>query len=556
MLAELLTIATVSNCVPALPDPMVGRDNLTQEIDDASAAGATLVIVEGDEGTGKTSLLSAFVAERPNSLASIFVSGTNRWSYQPELILRDMCNQLSWACANTVLGIDEAVDLALLARLVYALQSKARRSKRQFYFVVDGLDEIPAADQQVKNEIISYIPISRPPFVVVSSLSVGEPQFLSMKGVRSRTVSVPKFSLEETKRLFVDETTDQQLIETLHRTFKGMPGKLAEVRRFFVEREEDIRDVFSDPGSESLNELFERMWEDLDLSNPVMMSMLGVLAHDRKKYSIDELATVIERESHEVITIGQSVSLLEVGSADQSIGFVSETIQRFVAGKLANQRDSALGTVIRSLLSRSEDDRIVVALPRYLEQAGRFQELLDYLSPEHIGRLLEVSQSLSPVRTILEFGTQAATRLNQDAKLFQFSLQRCALTELAVAEVGIAEVEARLELEDYSGALALVQGTIVKEDRLQLFALIAKVKRTKGLQLEPEIASEIERLLTEIDFENLGLRSVDIAADLLLLQSGNGDQFGRARKPIGFGRKRAGFRALASFTHSSSFEQE
>ena len=154
-------------------------------------------------------------------------------------------------------------------------------------------------------------------------------------------------------------------------------------------------------------------------------------------------------------------------------------------------------------------------LPRYYQQAGRLEDLLDYLSPEKFTRMLELSQSLSAVQQTADLGITAALELHRDGDLLRFVMQKATMAELAGIDVWLSEVIARMAINDHEAAMALAQSAVLKEDRLALLAAMAKAMHDKGLTPPPEVVEQIHQLYSQIDIEGLGEQAVDIAADLV-----------------------------------------
>jgi hypothetical protein len=162
-----------------------------------------------------------------------------------------------------------------------------------------------------------------------------------------------------------------------------------------------------------LEHLFELGWQSVDTDDRKLLLILGVLAHDRRRYTLDELCQICLVDIEEVRESISTLAFLEVNPGDQTIRFVSDELQRFVESRLKELRDACLNLIIEYLLRETNRDSSITELPHYLDRAGRFEDQLDSLSSEHISRILEVSQSIAPVRAILDLGARAARRLDR-----------------------------------------------------------------------------------------------------------------------------------------------
>ena len=189
--------------------------------------------------------------------------------------------------------------------------------------------------------------------------------------------------------------------------------------------------------------------------------------------------------------------------------------KRFAANRLSTLRRSVLDTVISDLLNTPESADALTHLPGFLHQADRYEELLNYLSPKHIGSLIDCADSWIPLHQKADLGVETALSLTRDGDLLRFGLQRATIASIESSESWRSEIEAYVALDDFSAAYALVQRMVTKEDRLQLLAVVARAKKIKSLPIEMELNDQIQQLYRTIDRGSLGDRGVEIASDLL-----------------------------------------
>ncbi len=171
--------------------------------------------------------------------------------------------------------------------------------------------------------------------------------------------------------------------------------------------------------------------------------------------------------------------------------------------------------MINELLSNPNSNDALLLLPGYLEKAGKFEDLLSYLSPENFSKLIACSESLGPVQKQASLGVKIAKRLGRDGDLIRFSSQMSVIFSFSRVKVWKSEVEALISLNDFDTALALAQSSLLKEDQLHLLAVLAKKKSERGLSIEKELRDQIRKLYFQINPIELGDRAVDIAADLI-----------------------------------------
>lgn len=69
----------------------------------------------------------------------------------------------------------------------------------------------------------------------------------------------------------------------------------------------------------------------------------------------------------------------------------------------------------------------------------------------------------------------------------------------------------------YEEAILLAHNSVLIEDRVQLLCVIVNMKKTRGLEPEPELLEEIRNTVSQLDVSNLGEKSFEIAAELIYI---------------------------------------
>ncbi len=505
---EIMDLTTVSTSFPHLLSPQIVRENILDAIDMTFAGEAQVLIVEGSEGIGKTTLLAQFAQRHSNRAISLFIKSASHWAYDPLILKRDLCNQLHWVLLQEELRPSEITSDDMLRDYITALQRRARLN--DYYFVIDGLHEIPQENEPVREVILDMLPWSLSGFRFLFSGEANQIPKQRMQHVISKISQLPPFSFDETKRYFSDLNLDDYIIEKLHKSYRGFPSKLASARRILSSNAQkylqDFPNIFPNP--------HEIEWREVDANNNQQVILLAIVAHEVRELTTTDLSRIMDITSEKVTELIQSLNFVLTDTQNDVVSFVSEEFRKFVSVQLRHLKDTVSEFVITDLLRDPEGDSALAYLPEHLEQAGKPKELIEYLSPERFTKIVERTQSLSIVRQKAALGVQASLELHRDDDLLRFSIQESMISELDKAEVWRSEVEARMALGDYTSALALAQRTAMKEDRLHLLAIIAKVKLEHNITPEIELKEQIRQLYNQIDPAKLGERAIDIAADL------------------------------------------
>jgi len=306
-----------------------------------------------------------------------------------------------------------------------------------------------------------------------------------------------------------------ELAHEFHRAAKGVPANLASIKRLLESG--TTPQSLMDRLPVTLPSLFEFEWQQaVSPSDQLQLDTLTLLSHDRRKHTVSDAAETFGASPEAVRSSLSSLTFVKIPvEEDAGIEFVSESFRRFAAARLENRRDRVRSVQIDALLRRPESEDALAFLPAYLDEAGRLDDLLEFLSPDHFAAMIQSSQSLTPVQQKAELGLSTALRLDRDGDLFRFGLQRTVIADLDACEITRSEIEARMALGDYQSALALAQSSVLKQDRLRLLAVIARLRKQADLPPEPELLDQVSELFEELDHTALGDKLEELASDLM-----------------------------------------
>jgi len=512
--AELMDLTKVATTFPQFGGPTIRRENMIVTLAEMLSSDTEVIIVEGPDGIGKTTLLAQFAQAHPHHAFTLFIRSSSRWAYDSSMLIRDLCDQIGWALKKEAYREYRELDPAqMLHKRIYELQRKANYESAPYYFIVDGLNEIPDEDCQERDMVLNLLPFGLPRFRFILS---GPLECLKDRAQKIRGVNpfrLAGFTFEETREFFGGLVEDKSALEVIHKVSKMVPGNLASVRRLL--RSGANIDRLLEELPERLPDLFEMEWQAVKDKDMLLHHALAILAFDRRRHSVASLARLCEAEPALLEEKLVCCNFIEKRSETQEVEFVCEVFKRYVANRLSNLRRYVFDTAITDLLKSPDSTDALTHLPGFLHQAGRYDDLLTYLSPTHIGNLIDCGDSWIPLHHKADLGVDTALRLERDGDLLRFSLQRATITSMESSEPWRSEIEAYISLDDFSAAYALAQRMATKEDRLHLLAVIARSKKSKSLPVEAELNDQIQQLYRSLDRRSLGDRGVEIATDLL-----------------------------------------
>lgn len=497
---------TVDMCqsLPRMPVPMIQRDNMLNTVERVLASDVELLVVEGEEGIGKTTLLAQFALRHPWNVFAAFVKSGTRFGYEPGTLRYDLCCQLSTLLRPKDPCDPESATEGYLHRLLLSLRRYLRGQR--YYFIIDGLSEVE--DPTIRSAILDLFPVGQGfPVLLGGDQSTVPSQVL--KSVRVRSVPVVNFSLDETTKYLQDLCLDPPLVRELHHACgNGVPGHLASVRRSVQ--------AGADPNrlaKQRVTDLFEEEWNRAAMDDWTA-KVISVIAHAQHRFRTADLSRILECEEAEVGETLGKLSFLTVDDDSGEVNFVSTSFAQFAAETLRDRRDEARDLIIKDLLNRPQTPQAMENLPSYLSQSGRLEEVLTCLSPEYFSRIVQLKQSLVPVHQKVDLGVSTSVRLRHDGPLVQFCIQKSAITQMEQSQLWRSEVEALMAIKEYEKALNLAENAPLKEDRLHLLAVIAKSQKEQGVPVDDGLLGQIKMLYSQVDPTYLGERAIDIAADL------------------------------------------
>ncbi len=513
----VMDLTKVCSTFPELGENNIQRDNMIFTVEELLVKNE-VIIVEGGEGTGKTTLLAQFACKFPEQTFSLFMRPCSRSAYNAQMLIEDLCDQIGWVLhKEDYRKKDNGLEPnQLLQKRLSELQRSANSKRKIYYFVVDGLQDIPSEDCHEREVLLNILPFGLPRFRFILS---GCSDFFQncLKGVQIRPFLVSGFTLDETKQFFDGYVKNETNLNSIYKISKGIPGNLASMHRL-LESGKRTEDSLLDDLAENLPKLFSMEWQVVEeKDNEVLRTALAVLAFDQRSHSLNTLSQLCKTDANDLKKKLDCCTFVEKRNSG-NIEFVCDVFRRYAAERLSNIRKATLDIIISYLLNDAESADALTHLPSFYQLAGRNAELLEYLSPAHIGKLIECSESWLPLHQKSELGVNTALEQKRDGELLRFSLQRAIIASMENSEPWRSEVEAHVAVGDFSTAYALVQQVATKADRLHLLAVIARMKKTKSLPIELELKEQIQQLYTQLDRSSLGDRGVEIASDLLYTQ--------------------------------------
>lgn len=512
--SQLLDVTTLSRGFPDEPESKVSRDNLIEAIEGILEGNTDVVLIEGNEGIGKTNLVADFARRHARDSIALFLRATSKVGYSQGYVRLMLAEQIAMARGKYPLAEDHQIDDGYLHTSYFVLQRKLERENRQLFFVIDGLTNIPDEDRQVAIPLVlDMLPIGLPgyKFVITGYEELFSPK--ARKSIRIKPYTIAPFSPEETKQYLSDLNLTGGQIQESHKLCRGVPGRLAVIRRLIRSGTTIDRVLTSDLTNMLAFLLVE--WQQVPMSED-HKRILAFACFGLQDFTVSDLASLTGIAPMQLSKLISAIPFLRSAENEHTVvEFVSDAHRRFAAAELSSLRTAVLDLLISYARQDISSPSAMQALPTYLLDAGRHHELLSLLTPAYLTNVLTKGWSLGPVARLADLGLQISEREKVFPHSIQFSLIRSFLRGFTRMDVLRLELEALLALDEIEVALALANSCVLKEDRLQLYALIAKSREERKLPRDLEISRHLSVLCQQIDVEALGDRAIAIASDLM-----------------------------------------
>ena len=393
------------------------------------------------------------------------------------------------------------------------LQSLIQRLKRThgnrtYYFLLDGLTDIP--DPVMRTEVALLLPIGYGFPVIISGEARLLPSEIRDSG-RTKTTQAVNFSFAEAQEYLSDlGVSDDQIRQVYQNCGTGLPANLASVRRSLLAGVPLAR-----LRGRNLKDLYEQEWTHT-VTDDLAQRIVAIVAHSRHQLTVSALSDLLSVADDVVADRLRAIPFLQLDHDTSYVSFVSPSLSAFASDKLSDTRTTVINELADHLFDRGTIDvpDATDSLPTYLQESGRLDEVISFLSPDYFARVLERTESFLPLRRQLQIGIDAAEQLHKDGELVRFGLESSAIREIETALVSRSEIEALVATDQVASALSLAANCPLREDRLHLLGVIARCERERDTHVNDDIIEQIRQLHSQIDPTSLGDKAIDIAADL------------------------------------------
>jgi hypothetical protein len=501
----------------------VKRDNIIQTIEN-KLKDYDVLFIEGEEGIGKTTILHQFIDKHPDNCFAYFIDGKDSSTYTNLSILKALCNQIHFV--NKDRELEEEVSTYnynnedWLKNYFNSERIKAKPN-RIFYFIIDGFDEVSQDRQnEIKEFVLDNLPYGKENFKLL--LSGKQNKNLVKQGCQYDKFDITLLSESESIAIFGDIATKEQLQE-INKACKNNAGKIVFFRNLIKQGSIPIENII-DNLSSNLASFYQYLWDNTTISDNSKM-ILSVIAFQDEKYGINNIATLLKLSERQVIDALQVIPFVKKNTRG-TYEFIFDSFIDFTKNKLSNYQKKIDSVVIDYLLRDFNSIDSLIRLPEMYKKTGKKDDLMKLLSDERWKQLLNSTEKISVVTRVSNVtldAIQDETENKYIPSILKYSVLKSSLKELSRTTVWQYEIAASLVLEDYIDAQNLANIAFLKEDRLKMFASIARAYTERKEAVPQKIQKNIQDLYDDIDaskdFKNIKESAVEIASLLMYSNS-------------------------------------
>ncbi|MFB3168476.1 hypothetical protein P5G62_015265 [Neobacillus sp. 179-C4.2 HS] len=514
---QLMDLTVISNTFPSLSYKTIPLDNLLDVVEELfKSYNEEIVLIEGEEGAGKTSILSDFCKRYYNNAISLFIKPSSKIGYDPQIVKAELYNQMFWVMYGKESKDIEEIDQSHLNILFYKFNKLIRNKEGLYFFVIDGLEDIPESESYLRDIILEMFPFGLNPhkvkFILTSNNEGKVVSFFNKKNIKYKPFTLPGFSYEQTASFFNDVDITSEQIQEIRKLCKGKPGDLFNIKTT-IETGIDVEELLNEI-HDKLPNLFEYGWKLVDEKDDSLIEFLALISQEESNNNLSFLTRILEIEEKLLIDYTKKLNFLKFNIETKEISFHSNSFRKFIAKKLEHKKEKVINSIINHLLLEVTDDSLL-QLPTYLNQAGRLDELISLLTPDAFTKILYRTQSLGTLSKMAQLGMSASEKLRRSDDLFKFGMQSSVIIENYNSKIWKSEIKALLGLNEFDRAVALTHSNALLEDRFHMLCIIARHNKEQGLAPDPEIMQNILNMYNKIDFKNIGDKAHEISEDLV-----------------------------------------
>lgn len=509
---QFVNSCTLTQWFPASEKNSIYRDNFIDCIEKSFDDGEHIIVIDGEEGIGKTTLLTQFAQKYCNDSFLMFIGSKCSWDYNAQIRIDDLCRQIHFYINKDVYLDNNTFEIFQLRDYFIKLIYNLKVYRKKVYILIDGLDQIPQEAKGNVDILLESIPLTNENIrILISTRSkssdiisrierVSKPNFIKLTG----------FSMLETKSFFKDiESLNDSDIETIYQSCK-IPRRLSVIKdkiKSCSNIDECIKAL-----TENLELFLEEEWHK-NPANEIETKILSILTYDPITRNIEIIARILKIEVCKIMDIVKNSKYLSLEELKRDIWFSSEIYKSFFERILIDTSKYIRTMIIDYYVSNNDYTNPVV--PSLMLSSGRLEDVLNYMSYDNMELILSDSCSYSTLISNIGYALRASESCSKAADSIKYSIAKNVVKDVGEVSVLLSEIDALFSLGKIDEAISFAQKAYTNEDRILLLSRVAKKLNNSGTTINPGIIDQIQELHIRIDYTQLKDRAVEIASEII-----------------------------------------
>lgn len=491
-------------------EKIIPRTQYLSQIEGSFGFQNSIIFVNGEDDAGKTTLLSQFCKKHSEKTISVFFNPLNNLDFQLDFFCTNIVQQINFLMKIEQPDTSKFIGTLQYREALYQFKKFYKRKQAKINIVIDGLESKVKEDSSFVNKLFAILPFGTEIFNFI--ITGAEKDFiLAYPKLPKDSSSITILGFSDAELIAYLDIEDPNEINTpeLYQVTKGYPGRLRTLKRLLKSDEYSLNDIKK---STSYLTWVELDCDSIDLTSSSNNLIFSILSLSERTFSLSDLEVISNLEYEVLKLIIESSSVLH--GKDKNITFISQAHKRYFANILRSKKEN-IDDLLISFYTKTDSLSSLIDLPRLYANKKEWEEIIDLVDDDYFYKILERSGSLKLVTQTLELGVKASENANRNFDLLRYSIQGSILNELDNYHFWESEIEARISICDYAGAISLAESAAVLIDRLNLLALIARRQKEVTNNVDEVLINLIQELYTIIDLSDAGEKIYDIVAHLM-----------------------------------------
>jgi hypothetical protein len=497
----------------------VYRENFVGGLETLIEKGVSTIVVQGESGIGKTTVLSQLAKKYSFDSISYFANKLNKPTYNPDYVIEDIGRQVFFILKGTAATEEEEFTISTLNTMQIDLAKKLKRRKR-IVIILDGLEQLPSNDFEQLKPVLENLPWDSPNASIVISGDFKKlieiyPERINPK---AEPIRIFQFTFEETREFFKNKITNIEQLKEIHDTWRGNPERFSDIIRI-ISRGISVEQFLQEDATEK-NKLLDIEWQYPfnNIGEQWQFLAVAVVCFDRTLSLIKIISKIINIDYEALKIFYSSLSYLTIDN--DKISFITTSIRDFASVKLKKYENIAQDTLVRYYMANI-DQNALASLTGFYEKKTAWGKTIELLSIDNLSKIVNQSTSFSDIKSQIVNGYKAAVNYKDIVgiqggfdNIFKFALYRSVFLELQTSDTREAEIQACVALKENAKAISIATSAFLKEDNFRMLIIFAKECKLRGINVDPIILEDIKSKYNGLDIDYLRENIVAIATDL------------------------------------------